>query len=130
MEQSGKRTKAELTILEPKLWWPAGYGDQPLYRVKICCHDGEGRIIDQTEKIIGLRTLTISRNIDKWGREFAFMINGVKIFAMGGNYIPEDCLYTRITEERQEYLVRSMVRANYNCVRVWGGRILSLGSVL
>lgn len=121
MEQSGKRTKAELTILEPKLWWPAGYGDQPLYRVKICCHDGEGRIIDQTEKIIGLRTLTISRNIDKWGREFAFMINGVKIFAMGGNYIPEDCLYTRITEERQEYLVRSMVRANYNCVRVWGG---------
>ena len=49
------------------------------------------------------------------------MVNGVKIFAMGGNYIPEDCLYTRITEERQEYLVRSMVGANYNCVRVWGG---------
>lgn len=121
MEQSGKRTETELTIPEPKLWWPAGYGDQPLYRVEICCHDGEGRMIDHAEKIIGLRTLTISRDADKWGREFAFIINGVKIFAMGGNYIPEDCLYTRITEERQEYLVRSMVRANYNCVRVWGG---------
>ena len=113
--------EAELTVREPQLWWPAGYGEQPLYRVEICHYDAEGRLADRTEKTIGLRTLTISRDVDEWGREFAFMINGVKIFTMGGNYIPEDCLYTRITEERQEYLVRSMVRANYNCVRVWGG---------
>ena len=121
MEQGGKTAAAELTVPEPKLWWPAGYGDQPLYRVEIRCYDEEGRMTERAEKTIGLRTLTVSRDSDEWGREFAFMINGVKIFAMGGNYIPEDCLYTRITEERQEYLVRSMVRANYNCVRVWGG---------
>ncbi|HJB81524.1 MAG TPA: glycoside hydrolase family 2 protein [Candidatus Mediterraneibacter intestinavium] len=121
MEQGGKTAEAELTVPEPKLWWPAGYGDQPLYRVEIRCYDGAGRLTERAEKTIGLRTLTVSRDTDEWGREFAFMINGVKIFVMGGNYIPEDCLYTRITEERQEYLVRSMVRANYNCVRVWGG---------
>lgn len=121
MEQGGKTAEAELTVPEPKLWWPAGYGEQPLYRVEVRCYDEEGRMTERAEKTIGLRTLTVSRDSDEWGREFAFMINGVKIFAMGGNYIPEDCLYTRITEERQEYLVRSMVRANYNCVRVWGG---------
>lgn len=113
--------KAELTVNEPKLWWPAGYGEQTLYRAEVRHYDAEGRMADRIEKTIGLRELTVSRDADEWGREFAFVINGVKIFAMGGNYIPEDCLYTRITEEKQEYLVRSMVRANYNCVRIWGG---------
>ncbi len=121
MEQDNKTAKAKLTVPEPKLWWPIGYGDQPLYRVEIYCYDEGGRMTDWAEKTIGLRTLTVSRDADEWGREFALMINGVKIFTMGANYISEDCLYTRITEERQEYLVRSMVRANYNCVRVWGG---------
>lgn len=121
MKTRGKEAAAELTVPKPKLWWPAGYGDQPLYRAEVSCHESDGRLTDRMEKRVGLRTLTVSRENDEWGREFAFMINGVKIFAMGGNYIPEDCIYTRITEERQEYLVRSMVRANYNCVRVWGG---------
>ena len=49
------------------------------------------------------------------------MINGVKFFAMGADYIPEDCVYNRITRERMEYLVRSSVKAHYNCLRVWGG---------
>ena len=49
------------------------------------------------------------------------MINGVKFFAMGADYIPEDCVYSRITRERMEYLVRSSVKAHYNCLRVWGG---------
>ena len=45
------------------------------------------------------------------------MINGVKFFAMGADYIPEDCVYNRITRERMEYLVRSSVKAHYNCLR-------------
>ena len=48
---------------------------------------------------------------DQWG----------KILCHGGDYIPEDCVYNRITRERMEYLVRSSVKAHYNCLRVWGG---------
>ena len=48
-------------------------------------------------------------------------MNGVKIFTKGGNYIPEDAVYPWITRERQAYLLKSCVRANFNCVRVWGG---------
>lgn len=130
MENTGRKNtrkikdrsfETEMTIHNPRLWWPAGYGSQPLYSLEICSYDQDGEMIDRVMKTIGLRTLTVSREKDKWGREFAFQVNGVKIFAMGGNYIPEDCVYTRITEERQENLVKSMVRANYNCVRIWGG---------
>ena len=109
------------TIHNPKLWWPNGYGDQPLYKVKVELLDEDGAVLETITKRIGLRTLTISQEKDLWGKEFAFCVNGVKIFAMGGNYIPEDCIYSRITPELQEYLLESCKRANFNCVRVWGG---------
>ena len=109
------------TIHNPKLWWPNGYGDQPLYKVQVELLDENGEVLETITKRIGLRTLTISQEKDLWGKEFAFCINGVKIFAMGGNYIPEDCIYSRITPELQEYLLESCKRANFNCVRVWGG---------
>lgn len=118
---TGQITELELMVTKAKLWWSAGYGSQYLYRLEIVQYDRQGIQIEKIEKTIGLRTLTVSRDRDAWGREFAFQVNGVKIFAMGGNYIPEDCIYPEISKERQEYLVRSMSRANYNCVRIWGG---------
>ena len=78
-------------------------------------------MVETVTKRIGLRTLTVSTEKDAWGNEFAFCVNGVKIFAMGGNYIPEDCLYTRIRKKDQEFLLDSCVQAHFNCVRVWGG---------
>lgn len=109
------------SIHNPKLWWPNGYGDQPLYKVQVELLDEYGTVLETITKRIGLRTLTISQEKDLWGKEFAFCVNGVKIFAMGGNYIPEDCIYSRITPEVQKYLLESCKRANFNCVRVWGG---------
>lgn len=112
--------KTDIEVSNPRLWWPNGYGEQPLYELKVELTQGDSSIEEQ-HKTIGLRTLTVSREKDEWGREFAFMVNGQKIFTMGGNYIPEDCVYSHITEERQEYLLESMKRAHFNCVRVWGG---------
>ncbi len=111
----------KLHVGEPKLWWPNGYGSQPLYEVRVSLKNETGELLDTVTKKIGLRTLTVSQEKDEWGKEFAFKINGQKIFARGANYIPEDCVYSRITKERQESLLKSCVRANYNCVRVWGG---------
>lgn len=119
-EAGGKITLTS-TIHNPKLWWPNGYGDQSLYKVQVELLDEDGTVLETITKRIGLRTLTISQEKDLWGKEFAFCVNGVKIFAMGGNYIPEDCIYSRITPEVQKYLLESCKRANFNCVRVWGG---------
>ncbi len=110
----------KISIPNPELWWPNGFGEHPLYKVKLTLfHDNNE--IDHCEYKIGLRTLTISQEKDQWGSEFAFQVNGIKIFTKGANYIPEDCIYSWITPDRIEYLIKSSVRANFNCLRVWGG---------
>lgn len=113
--------EGEFLIENLKLWWPNGYGEQPLYEVSVCLLDDKGTVLEEEKKTVGLRTMEISREKDQWGREFAFVVNGLKIFAMGGDYIPEDCVYSHITKERQEYLLDSACRAHFNCIRVWGG---------
>lgn len=111
----------DFVIENPKLWWPNDYGDQPLYIVRTTFLDEDGTSLESIIRRIGLRTLTISQEKDEWGNEFAFCVNGVKIFTRGGNYIPDDCLYTRITEKKLDYILESCRRAHFNCVRVWGG---------
>lgn len=111
----------DFVIENPKLWWPNDYGDQPLYIVRTTLLDEDGTSLESITRRIGLRTLTISQEKDEWGNEFAFCVNGVKIFTRGGNYISDDCLYTRITEKKLDYILESCRRAHFNCVRVWGG---------
>ena len=77
--------------------------------------------IDERDYTIGLRTLTVSQDEDEWGSEFCFQVNGIKLFSKGANYIPEDCIYSRITKQRIDMLLSSAKRANYNTIRVWGG---------
>lgn len=110
----------EVVIEEPELWWPNGYGAQPLYRVEVILSDST-QILDKKEFNIGLRTLTVKREPDEWGESFQFEVNGVSIFAMGANYIPEDSLLSRCSQERTEKLIKDCVKANFNCIRVWGG---------
>lgn len=114
------RNHHSINVEQPELWWPNGYGEQPLYHltVSMSYQDKES---DCKEFTLGLRTLTLSQEKDQWGREFAFKVNGIKIFAKGADYIPEDTIYSNISTERIEYLIDSCVRANFNCLRVWGG---------
>ncbi len=124
-ELDGKTAKleegeAEIIIDDPKLWWVRGYGDQPLYDLTVTLKKGE-RAVDTVTKRIGLRTLTVSTAADKVGREFCFICNGVKIFAMGADHIPEDSILKRVTPERTRKLLEDCCEANFNCLRVWGG---------
>jgi len=111
---------AILFVDDPQLWWPNGYGKQPLYTLVTTLMDGEQEI-DRREMRIGLRTLTLSTAKDRWGREFCFVINRKKIFSMGANYVPEDNILSRLSKERTEKLLRQCIKANFNTVRVWGG---------
>ena len=109
-----------MEIEDPHLWWPAGMGEQPLYDVCVRLMQ-KGKVLSEETGKIGLRTLTVSRDKDQYGEEFAMTANGIKFFAKGANYVPEDCMLTTITPERQRYLLESCKRSNFNCVRVWGG---------
>jgi beta-mannosidase len=114
--------KAEITVAEPRLWWPAGYGMQNLYTIVVSL-SVNGYEEDSRLYRIGLRTLGISREDDEWGQEFAYIVNGIKIFAKGANYIPEDNILARCSRERTERLIKNAVDANFNSLRVWGGGI-------
>ena len=51
-------------------------------------------------------------------------INGRRIFARGGNWLPCDLLYGRPRRPFYEHLIRSAAEANYNLFRVWGGGLI------
>lgn len=105
-----------ITIEHPQLWWPNGLGKQPLYRVTVRLTAGDTRTWR-----IGLRTMTVSREKDEWGEEFCHVVNGMKVFAMGADYIPEDNILARVTPERTRRLLEDCKAANFNAIRVWGG---------
>ena len=105
-----------IAIQNPQLWWPNGLGKQPLYRVTVRLAAGDTRTWR-----IGLRTMTVSREKDEWGEEFCHVVNGMKVFAMGADYIPEDNIFARVTPERTRRLLEDCKAANFNAIRVWGG---------
>jgi len=110
----------QAVIDNPQLWWPNDYGAQPLYTVCVRLLLN-GAQVQEKSLAIGLRTLTISREKDIWGSEFAFIVNGIKIFTRGANYIPEDTVYSRITPDTIGNLIAASAMSHFNCLRVWGG---------
>ncbi len=112
--------KYSLNIKDPMLWWPNGLGEQNLYKIKVEMIY-EDSLMDIWEKKIGLRTLTVSREKDEYGEDFAMCVNGVKFFSMGANLITIDNIFPRITKERTKELLDNCILANFNCIRVWGG---------
>ncbi|MCL2478535.1 MAG: glycoside hydrolase family 2 protein, partial [Treponema sp.] len=115
------KSSNNILIKNPELWWPNGYGSQPLYTVKVILLSPKGAELDSWERRIGLRTMTVRRQKDKWGESFATEVNGVQIFAMGADYIPEDNILSRVNPKRTRRLLEQCVAANFNSVRVWGG---------
>lgn len=112
---------AVLTIHEPQLWWARGYGEPYLYTAEVLLADADGNTVDRRAERIGLRTLTIRQEPDAWGESFCVCLNGVDIFAMGANWIPEDQILPYCTARRTEQLLQACVDAGFNMVRVWGG---------
>ena len=110
----------ETIIKDPQLWWPNGLGEQPLYIFSAVVLKN-GLVVDCQEKRIGLRTLKLIREKDVYGESFCHEVNGVKFFAMGADYIPEDNVFSRITPERTRWLLKQCKDSHFNAIRVWGG---------
>nr|WP_321463189.1 glycoside hydrolase family 2 protein [uncultured Cohaesibacter sp.] len=105
----------QFEVEAPKLWWPAGHGDQPLYDLSVML---DGQSLDRR---IGLRAVELVTDRDEVGSRFAFRINGREIFARGANWIPADALPQRATPQAVRDLLTSALEANMNMIRIWGG---------
>lgn len=110
----------ENEVNNPQLWWPNGLGEQHLYTLTVTVKTQNG-IADEKTLKIGLRTLELIREKDDFGEGFYHKVNGVDMFAMGADYIPEDTIFSRITPERTRELLTHCRDCNFNAIRVWGG---------
>lgn len=115
---AGNRDVITFTVNNPALWWPQGYGAQPLYelRVEAGGETWSGRI--------GLRTVELDTSPDEVGSAFTLKVNGKPIFCRGFNWIPDDCFLDRACEPgRYRQRIQQALDANANMLRVWGGGI-------
>ena len=113
----------KINIINPELWWPRGYGKQKIYKIPIIISDENG-IIHKKNEQIGLRNIkliTKDNNGNNYG--FSFLINDKFIFMKGANYIPQDNLQNRVTNKKYEQILKDVIDANMNMLRVWGGGI-------
>ncbi len=110
----------ETEIENARLWWPNRLGAQDMYDILISLKEN-GATVDERSMKIGLRELKLVRKQDAYGESFYHEINGVDMFAMGADYIPEDNIFSRITPERTRALLTHCKNCNFNAIRVWGG---------
>jgi len=110
----------DMTVRNPRLWWPNGIGDAELYPIAIDVADAAGKKSDVREMKIGIREITTDKDPANGGRRF--FVNGQKIFIRGGNYICSDWML-RLSRERYRHEVRFHAEMNLNMIRVWGGAI-------
>jgi beta-mannosidase len=118
----GKTALYTFHIAEPQLWWPNGYGAQPLYQTRASLLSGES-VLHERSLRLGLRRLHLLQEpiAGEKGRSFTFEINGIPIFCGGANWIPADNFLPGISQERYRGWVELARTGNMQMLRVWGG---------
>ncbi|MDR0348909.1 MAG: beta-glycosidase [Tannerella sp.] len=110
----------DLSIADPRLWWPNGIGEQHLYDMQIA-FEIDNRISDSETLRYGIREITSEKDPATGGRKF--YVNGQPVYMTGGNYIASDWLL-RLSPERYRAEVRFHAEMNIRMIRVWGGALL------
>lgn len=117
------RTRVEVTPAE--LWWPRGYGEQPLYELQLEMTDGAGTVMDTWRGTVGLRTIHLHRtdttSVENPG-EFVFVVNGERVFVKGTNWVPLDALHSR-DARHLDAAMEMIADLNCNMIRCWGGNV-------
>lgn len=114
-----------LRIDEARLWWPRGHGEPMLYDATLELIDADGTVLDTHESHVGLRTIKLRRTditTEEEPGEFVFVVNGVKVFAKGTNWVPLDAFHSRDVEHLPAVL-EMLADLNCNMVRCWGGNV-------
>jgi len=113
----------DVNLPEAELWWPNGMGGQPLYTARVELIGG-GATVEYHPVRFGIRMIELDTStISQTERLFAFRCNGVRMYSRGANWVPADCIYARVSDEKYEKLLNLAKEANFNILRVWGGGI-------
>ncbi|HEY9290343.1 MAG TPA: glycoside hydrolase family 2 protein [Microlunatus sp.] len=122
VEPGKPRVSLRVEVPEAELWWPRGYGEQPLYpttvRLQAADHD-----LDRWDGRIGFRTVTLSTAPDQQGTEFVLRVNDQPIYLKGYNWIPDDAFLTRLDADSYRTSIMEAYESGANLLRIWGGGI-------
>ncbi|KAG0652219.1 mannanase B [Hyphodiscus hymeniophilus] len=117
-------SQCQFKIDKPELWYPRGYGAQPLYSVVATIRGNHSdNIMDSKTHKVGIRlSELVQRPISgQNGTTFFFRINNVPIYAQGTNWIPGDTFLPRLSTQRYREWLELAAESNQNMIRVWGG---------
>jgi len=114
------RISVPIHIANPKLWYPNGYGAQDRYQFSAVVRTGKDIAANAALKT-GLRSIELRREVTKTGKSFAFIVNGIPVFAKGADVIPFDSFPNRVTPEIHRQILEAARDAHMNMVREWGG---------
>jgi beta-mannosidase len=117
--------RIKLVVANARLWYPNGYGDQPLYDVRFTLSDGN-RQLDERNYKTGIRKLRYANNENSPSDAlpYTILVNDRKIYIKGANITPLDHLYGNVAEERYDWMVHLAKTAHINMLRIWGGGII------
>jgi beta-mannosidase len=111
-------------ISQPRLWWPHGHGDQPLYEIRVRLSK-DATVVDERSLRMGVRRVELMQSpiAGQAGTSFYFNVNDTPIFCQGANWIPADNFVPQITPDRYRQWLELARDAHMNMLRVWGGGI-------
>jgi len=130
--------KAHITLPSPRLWYPAGYGAQPLYTL----------LLGDKRYPFGIRTVQILELPDHPGDPyydlclflqatpsgqaydkndcfsgFQLLVNNKPILCKGANWVPSEPFPSAEDDRKITNLLELGIEAGLNMLRVWGGGI-------
>lgn len=106
-------TEFKFVIDNPDIWYPRGYGKQPLYTIRAEALSENGDILDICEKSIGFRKAVMVNNL-------SFEINHIPIKLWGVNLTPLDGKTACVDRERLMRVFELAYDCNINSIRIWG----------
>lgn len=115
----------QCVLQDVDLWWPRGFGRASLYDVNLQVRDDAGEIVAAWSSEYGFRTIRLEKTPITTAAadgEFAFSVNGEKVFIKGTNWVPLDALHSR-DAERLDETFDMLVDLNCNMIRCWGGNV-------
>lgn len=122
IQVDGRSALLELDLEKPELWWPRGYGEQPLYDLEVTLSVGDV-VVDTFVTRIGFRDVELDTAADEHGAPFRFVVNGQAVYIKGANWIPDDAFPNRVDRARYAARLDQAEVANLNLLRIWGGGI-------
>lgn len=112
----------DYVVQKPRLWWTNGLGEPYLYDF-VTTLFVDGISVGTSHEDVGIRSLRLHNDKDRYGHSLYFELNGQPLYAKGSNMVPNDNFLSRCSDSVYQRVVDDAKAVNMNIIRVWGGGI-------